>query len=312
MRIAVLSQSPELYATRRLLEAIAARGHEGVWVPVLETWVAVGGDLAQPELSRRGESLGRFQAIIPRIGTFMPELALAQLRTLSRSGVFVLNSAAAIAVSRNKVDATARLAAAGLPTVRGIFVKDLDGVGAAVDALGGAPVVVKPVFGNQGRGVLRADRWDGAVSTVQALLQLNRDLLIQPYLECGGRDERLFVVGNRVVAAIERKSAPGDFRSNVHQGGEARAHTVDAAVADLALRAVRALDLDSAGVDVIRPHEPAGSVAGQPVVLEVNASPGFEGLEAATGVDVAGQMIDHVQERVESNKDDGQSGPRPV
>lgn len=306
MRIGVLSQSSTLHATRRILEAIEARGHAGVWVPILESWVVVGGSWGASRVLPRGEAAPELDGLIPRIGTFMPQLALTQLRALTQAGLPALNGVDAFERTREKPRAIAHLADAGLPTVPTIYVKDLDGVAPAVERLGGGPVVVKPTAGNQGRGVLRADSAESAVSTVQALLQLNREVVLQPYLENGGRDRRLIVVGDQVVAAIERTARAGDFRSNLHQGGTARSFHPNAEQVRLAVEAVRALRLDVAGVDLL-PNEAApggrpGVPEGSDLILEVNASPGLEGVEAATAVDVAGAFVDRLVARIDLSR----------
>lgn len=306
MHIGVLSQSSTLHATGRLLEAIEARGHTGVWISILESWVAVGGSWGPSRVLPRGDAPPELDGLIPRIGTFMPQLALTQLRAFTRAGLPSLNSVDAFERTREKPRAIAHFADAGLPTVPTIYVKDLDGVAPAVARLGGGPVVVKPTAGNQGRGVLRADSTESAVSTVQALLQLNREVVIQPYLENGGRDRRLIVVGDRVVAAIERTARPGDFRSNLHQGGSARSFVPTDEQVRLAIDAVRVLGLDVAGVDLLpidgsargRPGVPEGS----DLLLEVNASPGLEGVEAATSVDVAALLVDRLVMQIDLSR----------
>ena len=216
----------------------------------------------------------------------MTSLGLAALRAFERMGVPCVNSSDAMARSRDKQQTIERLTEHGIAIPSTAFVKDLDRIEQTVCAVGGPPVVIKPVGGTQGQGVVLADSMPAACSMIEAFLYLNRDVQVQRFLgEAAGGDYRVFVVAGEIVGAVERQAAEGDFRGNHHRGAKVTDWTPDTETARLALRAARALELDVAGIDLL------SSLEG-PVVLEANGAPGLEGIERATGSDIASRIID--------------------
>ena len=275
MKIALISRSVEIHSTRRLLEAGRARGHEMMLVPILESRLSMGEGHV---LRVRGQPLSPVEAVIPRIGAFMPDLGLSLLRFFERQGVRTLNGSQAIAHSRDKYETRATLLDLGLPVPRTIYVKDLDQISSSLDELGVDQVVLKPREGTQGRGVILAESRSSAASILESLLYLNREVLLEEYFaETRGCDLRLLVLGSEVVAAARRRAAEGDFRSNLHQGGQLEPIEVDPDVGELARRATRGLGLEVAGVDILETHR-------GPVLLEVNAGR-FENPYAFTAID---------------------------
>jgi len=299
MRIAILSRNPALYSTRRLAETARARGHRADIVDTLSVAVHIGRADTPPDKPQHlvnnlfgppsTVSLPEYDAIIPRIGTSMTFYGLAVVRQFESIGLLTTATSEAIARSRDKLHSLQLMAQAGMPIPRTAVIAHPDALFAAVEAIGGLPAVVKLIRGTQGRGVFLAHQ----LSTITALLQraeeLNRQAIIQEYVaESQGRDMRLIIVGNRCVAAMERRAAPGDFRANLHRGGAATAFEPDKSVGALAVSAARTHGLSVAGVDLL-------SSKRGPLLLEVNSSPGLEGIERATGVDIAGEIIDYVE-----------------
>jgi len=306
MRIAILSRNPALYSTRRLAETARARGHRTDIVDTLSVAVHIGrtdtpADTPQHLVNNlfgppSTVSLPEYDAIVPRIGTSMTFYGLAVVRQFESMGLATTATSEAIARSRDKLHSLQLMAQAGMPIPRTAVIAHPDALFAAVEAIGGLPAVVKLIRGTQGRGVFLAHQ----LSTITALLQraeeLNRQAIIQEYVaESQGRDMRLIIVGNRCVAAMERRAAPGDFRANLHRGGAATAFEPDKSVGALAVAAARAHGLGVAGVDLL-------SSKRGPLLLEVNSSPGLEGIERATGVDIAGEIIDYVERAVAGNR----------
>ncbi len=248
---------------RALQHAPAGPGHLGPWPPL--------------------------DAVIPRIGTSVTFYGLAVVRQFEAAGVFSAVSADAIARSRDKLHSLQVMAQAGLPIPRTAVVARPEALLAAVDAVGGLPAVVKLIRGTQGRGVLLAEHMATIAAMLQRAEELNQQAILQEYIaEAAGRDLRVIVVGNRPVAAMERHAPPGDFRANLHQGGSATAVTLDRATAALAVAAARAHGLAVAGVDLLLSRR-------GPLLLEVNSSPGLEGVEKATGEDVATAIVAYVE-----------------
>lgn len=298
MRIAILSRNPKLFSTRRLVNAARERGHRVEVIDTLAVAVHIGraGPLpSNPQLlldSITGAAgttrLPEFDALIPRIGTSVTFYGLAVVRQFEAMGLATTASSDAIARSRDKLQSLQLMAQAGLPIPRTAVIARPDALYAAVEAIGGLPVVVKLIHGTQGRGVLLAHQLSTIATLLQRVEELNRQAIIQEFIaESRGRDMRLIIVGNRCVAAMERRASPGDFRANLHRGGTATALDPDRETAALAVAAARAHGLGVAGVDLL-------SSARGPLLLEVNSSPGLEGIENATGVDVAGAIIDYV------------------
>jgi ribosomal protein S6--L-glutamate ligase len=289
MKLAILSRNAQLYSTRRLREAAIQRGHEVRIVDYLRCVIDITSH--RPAILYGGNKLEGLDAVIPRIGASHTFYGTAVVRQFEMMGVHTAVQSQAISRSRDKLRALQLLAAegVGLPvTSFAHSTKDIDGL---ISLVGGAPLVVKLLEGTQGMGVVLAETKKAAESVVGAFRQLNANILVQEYIkEAGGSDIRAFIVGNRVVAAMERTAAPGEFRSNVHRGATARRIRLTPEERETAKRAAKILGLTVAGVDLMRSNH-------GPVVLEVNSSPGLEGIEASTGVDVAGKIIEHVEQR---------------
>jgi ribosomal protein S6--L-glutamate ligase len=291
MRLAVLSRLPELYSTRRLVEAATARGHDVTVVDYLRCELAL--VRAGPAICYRGEPLPAFDAAVPRIGTSLTAYGTAVVRQLELAGVTVANTAAAIARVRERWPFLQRLAGAGLPTPASGFVHMAADTAAVIASVGGPPVVVKLCEGSQGMGVVLAETQDAAEAVVTAFRRLKADVLVQEYIaESAGTDLRALVVGEAIVAAIRRTAQPGEFRANLHRGGTAEAVNLTSAERDLVMRAATVSDLDVAGVDFVRSRR-------GPLLTEVNASPGLEGIETATGADAAGAVVAWCEQRVQ-------------
>ena len=290
MKIAILSRGPRLYSTRRLKEAALARGHEVRVLNPLRFSMLV--EQGKPALYYKGRELSAYDAVVPRIGASITFFGTAVVRQFEQMGVFTLNSSHAISVSRDKLRSLQVLSRHNIGLVPTAFVRDKQGVLGAIRQVGGAPVIIKVLEGTQGVGVILADSHKMAQAIVETLQWARQNVLIQKFVrESSGRDMRAFVVGDRVVAAIRRVAQEDEFRSNVHRGG--RAENVDLApeFERSAILAAQILGLTVAGVDMLEGED-------GPKIVEVNSSPGLEGIEEATGVDVAGAIIDHLADRV--------------
>lgn len=287
MKIAILSRGRTLYSTARLAEVGRRRQHDMRVIDPHRCAISVAAQPGGPPLStdRDGIPLDTFDCIIPRIGGGSSSWGLTLLRQLELQGVPVLNSAFGTMVAADKVHALQQLGAAGVPTPICVQSKAPEDVAGLIHRVGGPPAILKLIKGTQGVGVIKVDTVESAVSTLEALWSLREDVLIQQFVaESRGADVRAFVVDGKVVAAMERQARPGEFRANVHRGGSTRKISLDELTRQTALDAARALDLRVAGVDIL--HSAQG-----PLVIEVNASPGFEGLEAATGRNIARDII---------------------
>jgi ribosomal protein S6--L-glutamate ligase len=290
MKIAILSRGPRLYSTGRLKHAALDRGHEVRVLNPLRFSILV--EQGKPALYYKGRKLSLYEAVIPRIGASVTFFGTAVVRQFEQMGVFTLNSSHAISVSRDKLRSLQVLSRHNIGLVPTAFVRDKDGVLGAIRQVGGAPVIIKVLEGTQGVGVILADSPKMAQAIVETLQWARQNVLIQKFVrESSGRDMRAFVVGDRVVAAIRRVAQDDEFRSNVHRGG--RAERVDLApeFERSAILAAQILGLTVAGVDMLEGED-------GPKIVEVNSSPGLEGIEEATGVDVAGAIIDHLADRV--------------
>ncbi|TVP67214.1 MAG: 30S ribosomal protein S6--L-glutamate ligase [Nitriliruptor sp.] len=291
MNIAILSRNAQLYSTRRLKEAAEQRDHTVRIVDYLRCVIDITSH--RPAIVYGGQKLEGIDAVIPRIGATHTFYGTAVVRQFEMMGVYPAVESQAISRSRDKLRALQLLAAegVGLPvTSFAHSTKDIEGL---ISLVGGAPLVVKLLEGTQGMGVVLAETTKAAESVIGAFRQLDANILVQEFIkEAGGSDIRAFVVGNQVVAAMERTAAPGDFRSNVHRGGSARRIRLTPEERATAKRAAKILGLTIAGVDLMRSNHGT-------VVLEVNSSPGLEGIEAATGVDVAGKVIEYIANHAE-------------
>lgn len=294
MRIALLSTNPQLYSTRRTLEAGEAAGHEMILVDYLRCYMSIASH--RPTLIYQGESLENIDAVIPRIGASKSIYGVAVVRQFEMMGVYTANTSQAISRSRDKLRALQLLSRKGIGmpiTAYAHSTEDIDGV---IELVGGAPLVIKLLEGTQGIGVVLADTNQAARSVIEAFRGLNVNILVQEFIkEAKGADIRAFVVGEKVVASMRRQGAPGEFRSNIHRGGEATKIKLTPEERSTAVRSAKAMGLRVAGVDMLRSNH-------GPVVMEVNSSPGLEGIEGTTGVDVAGKVIDFVAKDAEARR----------
>ena len=284
LRIGVLASNPELYSNKRIMEAGEMRGHEMHFLNIKECYMKL--DATTPEIHYRGgRVLDNFDAIIPRIRPSITFYGCALTRQFESLKVFCLNSAAAITQSRDKLFSLQLLLNHGveIPTT-GFANSPLD-TNDLIQMVGGPPLIVKLLEGTQGKGVVLAETKKAAESVINAFKSLNANILVQEFIkEANGKDIRCFVIDGKVVAAIQREALPGEFRANIHLGGTATIIKVTADEKRIAIKAAKAMDLKVAGVDIIR------SAKG-PLLLEVNSSPGLEGIEGATNKDIAGEMI---------------------
>lgn len=286
MKIAILSQNSALYSTRRLREAGEERGHDMRVIDYLRCYMNI--TSKKPTIVYKGKPLENFDAIIPRIGASKTFYGTAVVRQFEVMDVFSPNESQAISRSRDKLRSMQILAreGVGLP-VTGFAhaTQDIDGL---IETVGGAPLVIKLLEGTQGIGVVLAENYQAAKSVIEAFRGLDANILVQEFIkEAGGADLRCFVVGDSVIAAMKRQGAAGEFRSNLHRGGNAVKIDLSPEEQETALRAAKAMGLKVAGVDLLRSNH-------GPVVMEVNSSPGLEGIEKATDIDVAGTIIEFI------------------
>lgn len=287
MKIAVLSRGPRLYSTRRLVEAAKARGHETKVVDTLRCYMNMA--TAKPSINYRGSPLDDFDAVIPRIGASITFYGAAVVRQFEMMGVYSVNESVAISRSRDKLRSMQLLARRdiGLPVTG--FAHTADDIPDLINMVGGAPLVVKLLEGTQGVGVVLCETRKAAESVIEAFFGIDVNIMVQEYIaEAGGADVRCFVIGDRVVAAMRRQAQPGEFRSNLHRGGSASVARISPAERRTAVAAARAMGLNVAGVDLIRSNH-------GPLVLEVNSSPGLEGIEEASGIDVASLVVEFIE-----------------
>lgn len=290
LRIALLTQNAANHSSRALIAAAQARDHVIEAIETSRCYMNI--NVTRPEVHYDGKPLPQFDAIIPRIGIPMTAYGLAVVRQFETTGAYCLNRSGAIAASRDKLHALQVMARKGIPMPVTAFAKSPKDTDFVVSLVGGAPLVVKLTKGAQGRGVVLAETELAAASVISAFRDLDAELLTQEFIrEADGEDLRCLVIGNRVVAAMKRKARIGDFRANLHQGGKALSVEITDHEADIAVKAARALGLQVAGVDILRSHS-------GPKVLEVNSSPGLQGIEKASGVDVADLIIRHIESRL--------------
>ena len=286
MKLAILSRNGKLYSTRRLVEAARERGHSVRVLDPLRCYMRIACDGFA--MHHQGKALTGYSAVIPRIGASITRYGTAVLRQFELMGSYTPNPSDAILKARDKLRCHQLLAAQGLGLPVTAFGDNPDDTSDLLAMLGPPPHVIKLNEGTQGAGVMLTEKPSASRSVIEALRGLYANFLVQEFIaEAKGADLRCFVVGGKVVAAMRRQAPKGDFRSNLHRGGTAKAVTPSEAEADTALRAARLLGLGIAGVDLIRSRR-------GPLILEVNASPGLEGIEEATGVDVAGAIVEYV------------------
>ncbi|HJQ77962.1 MAG TPA: 30S ribosomal protein S6--L-glutamate ligase [Acidimicrobiia bacterium] len=289
MKIAILSRGASLYSTARLREAALSRGHEVAVVDYLRCYMDI--TARRPKVLYKGEEV-RPHAIIPRIGATYTFYGAAVVRQFEMADIFTLNSSDGISRSRDKLRSMQILSRAGVGLPTTSFAHSIQDINGLLDVVGGTPVVVKLLEGTQGIGVVLAETKKAAESVIGAFRQLDANILVQQYIkEAGGSDIRAFVVGGKVVASMRRQGAPGDFRSNLHRGGQAEAIKLSPSERSTAVRAAKAMGLNVAGVDLLQSDE-------GPMVLEVNSSPGLEGIEETSGFGIADLIIEYIEDNV--------------
>ena len=294
MRIALMARNAALYSHRRLVEAAEERGHEIEVIDTLRVYINVASH--RPELRYRGERLQGFDAVIPRIGASVTFFGTAVLRQFEMMGVYPLNESVAITRSRDKLRSLQLLARKGIGLPVTVFAHRTSQADDILNMLGGAPVVIKLLEGTQGIGVVLGETPAAAKSMIQAFGGLKANILVQEFIkEAGSQDIRCLVVGDRVVAAMMRQGAEGDFRSNLHRGGSAQPIKITPEERSTAVRAANIMGLNVCGVDLLRSNH-------GPVVMEVNSTPGLEGVEKATGIDVAGKIIEFIEKNARPNR----------
>ena len=287
MKIVVLSTNPRLYSTRRLVEAGRAREHEMVVLNHKRCYMNI--TTMRPSIHYKGEAVDGVNAIIPRIGASVSFYGTAVVRQFEMMGVYSLNESVAITRSRDKLRALQLLSRKGIGLPVTGFAHSPDDTEDLLDFVGGAPVVIKLLEGTQGVGVVLGETRNAAKSVIEAFRGLNANFMVQEFIkEAGGSDIRCFVIGDRVVAAMKRTGKEGDFRSNLHRGGSAELVRITPEERSTAVRSARIMGLNVAGVDLLRSNH-------GPVVMEVNSSPGLEGIEKATGKDVADLVIKFIE-----------------
>ncbi|MCC5888786.1 MAG: 30S ribosomal protein S6--L-glutamate ligase [Gammaproteobacteria bacterium] len=294
MKIGILSRNPRLYSTRRLVEAGKERGHEMQVIDTLRCYMNMA--TARPSIHYKGAELAGFDAVIPRIGASITFYGAAVVRQFEMMGVFSVNESVAITRARDKLRSLQLLARKGMGLPVTGFAHSPDDIPDLIDMVGGAPLVIKLLEGTQGIGVVLAETKQAAKSVIEAFMGLNVNIMVQEFIrEAGGADIRCLVVGEKVVAAMKRQGAPGEFRSNLHRGGSAEVIKITSAERRSAIGAARAMGLNVAGVDILRSNH-------GPLVLEVNSSPGLGGIEQATGQDVAGMIIEFIEREAKPNR----------
>lgn len=297
MKIVLLCRNAELYSHKRLVEEAKKHGHEIETVNHLQCFIDIAVD--DPEVHYHGRSLTGVDAVIPRIGASVTFFGAAVLRQFEMMGVFPLNESVAVTRSRDKLRSLQLLSRKGIGLPTTVFAHRTGRPGTAkeiLDILGGAPVVIKLLEGTQGIGVVLGETQRAAESIIQAFGGVDTNILVQDFVkEANGEDIRCLVIGNKVVAAMKRKGKEGDFRSNLHQGGTAEPVRITPKERATAVKAAKVMGLNVCGVDLLR------SAKG-PVVMEVNSSPGLEGIEKATGKNVAGQIIEFLEQNAKPHK----------
>ncbi|MBX7093364.1 MAG: 30S ribosomal protein S6--L-glutamate ligase [Flavobacteriales bacterium] len=287
MKIAILSRNPKLYSTRRLVEAAKLRGHDVVVLDHLKCTMV--NEHGKPRMYYKGQELSGIDAVIPRIGSSVTFYGTAVVRQFEMMKVFSINSSVSITRSRDKLRSLQIFSRHDIGIPKTVFAdhpKDIDNL---LNLVGGAPVVIKLLEGTQGIGVVLAETRNSAKSVIEAFYGLNASFLIQEFIqEAKGADLRCFVVGGRVVGAMRRQGLEGEFRSNLHRGGKAEVIKITREERRAALLAAKAMGLNVAGVDMLQSKK-------GPLILEVNSSPGLEGIEGATQVDIAGRIIEFIE-----------------
>lgn len=294
MKIAILSRNEELYSTRRLVAEAEKKGHEVKVIDYLRCYMNI--TATKPTIHYLGQNLEEFDAIIPRISSKRTFYGTSIIRQFEAMDTYSLNSSIAITRSRDKLRSLQLLAKAGvhLPTTG--FAHNLNDTDDLIKTVGGTPLIIKLIEGTQGMGVVLAETNKAAESVIQAFRGVNANIIVQEFIkESNGSDIRCFVIGDKVVAAMKRQAAEGDFRSNVHRGGKASVVKISKAEREAAIKAVKVMGLSCAGVDLLQSKD-------GPMILEVNSSPGLEGIENATKLNIAGKIIDYIDKQRKEHK----------
>ncbi len=294
MNIGILSRRPRLYSTRRLMEAAKARGHDARIIDTLRCYMNIAAH--RPSIHYKGEDLSGFDAVIPRIGASITFYATAVLRQFEMMGVFPANESVAITRARDKLRSLQLLSRAGIDMPVTGFAHSPDDIADLIAMVGGAPLVIKLLEGTQGIGVVLAETRKAAESVIEAFMGLQANIMVQEFIaEAGGTDIRCLVIDGKVVAAMKRQAREGDFRSNLHRGGRAELVKITPAERTSAVKAARTIGLNIAGVDILRSKR-------GPLIMEVNSSPGLEGIEKATGKDIAGMIIEFLEKNAKPHR----------
>ncbi len=293
MKIILLASNPELYSNQRLIEAALKAGHDIQFVNIRDCYINIAA--GKPEIYYKDDKrLGNIDAVIPRIRPSMTFYGTTIVRQFEMMNVYCLNKSLPITSSRDKLNTLQLLSHENLPMPTTSFSHSVYETKHLIKMVGGAPLVIKLLEGTKGVGVVLAETSKAAESVINAFKSLKADILVQEFIkESKGRDIRCFVVGNKVVAAMERQAEEGEFRANMHLGGKARAIEITDEEKNIAIKAVKTLGLDIAGVDMVRSNS-------GPKILEINSSPGLEGIEQATGVDIAGKIISFLEKMVKN------------
>ncbi len=290
----MLARNPSLYSHERIKEAAEVRGHELDIINTLRCYMNIAS--RRPQIYYNGEQLPTYDAVIPRIGASVTFYGLAVLRQFEMMGVYPLNESVAIGRSRDKLRSMQLLARDGIGLPVTTFAHDPKQTEEVLKLAGGAPLVIKLLEGTQGIGVVLADTDRSAKSVIEAFRGVRVNILVQEFIkESGGTDIRALVVGGKVIAAMQRTGAEGDFRSNLHRGGSAKQIRISPEERSIAVRAAKSMGLNVCGVDMLRANH-------GPVIMEVNSSPGLEGVEKATGIDIAGKIIEFLEKTAKPGK----------
>lgn len=293
MKIAILSRNKRLYSTRRLIEAAEARGHEVDVLDPLSCYMNI--NARELSIHMKGVELPLYDAVIPRIGASVTFYGTAVLRQFEMMGVYPLNESVAISRSRDKLRSLQLLSRKGIGLPITGFASKPQDIPDLIDMVGGAPLVIKLLEGTQGIGVVLAETRQAAESVIEAFMGMKSNIMVQEYIkESGGADIRCFVIGDKVIAAMKRQAKSGEFRSNLHRGGSASLVKLTPAERATAVKAAKTMGLNVAGVDLLRSNH-------GPLVMEVNSSPGLEGIESATDKDVADKIIDFIERNKKEN-----------
>jgi ribosomal protein S6--L-glutamate ligase len=294
MKIAILSRDAMLYSSVRLMEAAIARGHHARVLDPTHCYMNI--TSMKPSIHYQGENLLGYDAVIPRIGASITFYGTAVLRQFEVMNTFCLNNSASISRSRDKMASSQLLARKGIDLPITAFAHNPDNIEDLIAEVGGAPLVIKLVEGSQGIGVVLAETDNAARSVIQAFMGLNANIMVQEFIqECKGSDIRCFVIGEKVVAAIKRQGQEGEFRSNLHRGGSATLIRLTPQERATAVQAAKIMGLNVCGVDLLRSNR-------GPLVMEVNSSPGLEGIEKASGKDIASLMIEYIEKNLPVKK----------